>query len=143
MSTYQFFSILIGSAQFILTGGKINFRILLKFIDFHNPLINFMKNVLVELPFSRKCEREADYIGLLLMASSCYNPSEAIALWKRMASNTNSNNTIPFLSTHPSHYRRIDDLRSWLPEANKLFEKSDCNNFLLTNFYNKSFNRFR
>ena len=35
-------------------------------------------------PFSRKMEQEADYIGLLLMAKACYEPREAIELWKRM-----------------------------------------------------------
>ena len=37
------------------------------------------------LPFSRKLESEADYIGLLLMAQACYDPNAAIEMWKRMS----------------------------------------------------------
>lgn len=99
-----------------------------------------MKNVLLDLPFSRNCENEADYIGLLLMAKSCYDPEEAIELWKRMAENNNTNgdDLISFLSTHPSHSKRIENLRSWLPGAKEVFADSECNNILLKSFYNKS-----
>lgn len=95
-----------------------------------------MKNVLLDLPFSRKCESEADYIGLLLMAKSCYDPEEAIELWKRMAENNNTD-LISFLSTHPSHSKRIEDIRSWLPRAKEIFDNSECNTILLTSLYNK------
>ena len=38
----------------------------------------------VLLPFSRKHEYEADYIGLLLMAQAQYRPEAAPEFWKRM-----------------------------------------------------------
>ena len=118
---------------------KLNLFILFLYLDFHNPLTNLMKNILLDLPFSRKCESEADYIGLLLMAKSCYNPEESIELWKRMAQNNsnNSQNLTSFLSTHPSHSKRIENLRSWLPEAKEIFDNSECYNYLLSSFYNK------
>jgi predicted Zn-dependent protease len=30
-----------------------------------------------------------------------------------------------FLSTHPSHGRRIEDLRRWVPDAEKFYQRSD------------------
>ena len=143
MSTYQFFSLLIGTAQLILTGGnqKLDLNSYKNFvIDFHNPLTNLMKNVLLDLPFSRKCESEADYIGLLLMAKSCYNPEESIKLWKRMAENSTEieQNVNSFLSTHPSHLKRIANLRSWMPKAREIFENSECEGLLFKTFYNKA-----
>src|SRR5215510_10213012 len=39
----------------------------------------------VLLPFSRKHESEADYIGILLAADAGYDPRESIRLWQRMA----------------------------------------------------------
>lgn len=96
-------------------------------LELNNPFTNFMKNVLLDLPFSRKCEQEADYIGLLLMAKSCYNPEEAVNLWMRMSNKTKSNPELAaFLSTHPSHKKRIENIRSWLPEARELFHNSGC-----------------
>ena len=110
-------------------------------LDFHNPLTGLMKNILLDLPFSRKCENEADYIGLLLMAKSCYDPDEAIKLWQRMSNNNITIELASFLSTHPSHSRRIENLRSWLPEAKTIFSNSDCNDSLFSVF-NKTWNRF-
>jgi metalloendopeptidase OMA1, mitochondrial len=107
----------------------------------NNPLANFLKNVLLDLPFSRKCEKEADYIGLLLMAKACYNPEEAVNLWQRMSDNSKANPELAaFLSTHPSHKKRIESIRSWLPEAKELFYKSECHDSLFASF-NK--NRFK
>ena len=97
-----------------------------------------MKNVLLDLPFSRKCENEADYIGLLLMAKSCYNPEEAVNLWQRMSDKSKISPEIAsFLSTHPSHKRRIENIRSWLPEAKGIFHSSECNDHLFSYFNKK------
>lgn len=107
--------------------------------ELHNPLTNLMKNVLVDLPFSRKCESEADYIGLLLMARACYNPEESIKLWHRMSDmSAKEAIAISLLSTHPSNSARIEKLRSWLPEARKLFFASECQNELFYSFNKRS-----
>lgn len=110
-------------------------------VEFHNPLTSFMKNVLLDLPFSRKCESEADYIGLLLMSKSCYDPDEAIKLWQRMSERCNSSPDVSsFFSTHPSNTKRIENIRSWLPEARALFNSSECNDFLFNSFINRNRN---
>ena len=77
----------------------------------------------VLLPFSRKHESEADYIGVLLAGDAGYDPREAIHIWERMAAA--SNGAPPeFLSTHPAHETRIADLTKWMPEAMSLYEKA-------------------
>jgi predicted Zn-dependent protease len=78
----------------------------------------------VLLPFSRSHESEADHIGLLLMARAGYQPAEAIEFWQRMERMSSGGRTPQFLSTHPAHATRIQDLHKWLPEAQALYEKS-------------------
>ena len=77
------------------------------------------------LPGSRRQEEEADYIGLLMMAESCYNPLAAINLWARMEQEEKGAPP-QFLSTHPSSHNRLDKIREWLPEAQDKRENSDC-----------------
>ncbi len=73
-------------------------------------------------PFSRKHESEADQIGLILMTIAGYNPDASVAFWQKMASQ--SRNTTPeFLSSHPSHETRINDLKKWLPEVKQKYGK--------------------
>jgi len=68
------------------------------------------------LPFSRKHESEADYIGLILMSRACYDPREAPRLWERMGAQAGA--TPPeFQSTHPSPETRIHDFNEWMPKA--------------------------
>ena len=43
----------------------------------------------VLLPFSRKHESEADYVGILLAADAGYDPRESVGLWERMAQLSN------------------------------------------------------
>jgi metalloendopeptidase OMA1, mitochondrial len=71
----------------------------------------------VLLPFSRKHESEADRIGLTYMARACFDLEEAPRFWERMQGLEQRGRPPEFLSTHPGHERRIENLRSWLPEA--------------------------
>jgi metalloendopeptidase OMA1, mitochondrial len=77
----------------------------------------------VLLPFSRKHESEADRIGLLLMAASGRDPHAAIDFWKRMAQ-MNKGQPMEFMSTHPSHERRIADLEAHMDEAMALYDRA-------------------
>jgi metalloendopeptidase OMA1, mitochondrial len=76
----------------------------------------------VLLPFSRKHESEADYIGILLAADAGYDPRESIALWERMGQASGGGGPSEFMSTHPSHETRIDQLKKWMPEAMAIYQ---------------------
>jgi predicted Zn-dependent protease len=75
----------------------------------------------VLLPFSRKHESEADYIGVLLSADAGYDPRESVALWERME-RMSAGGPSEFLSTHPSHGTRIQQLKDWMPEAMAIYQ---------------------
>jgi len=75
------------------------------------------------LPFSRKHESEADYIGLVLVARACYDPREAPKLWERMGAQ--GGQTPPeFQSTHPSPDTRVNDFKTWMPEAIEIYNQN-------------------
>ena len=76
----------------------------------------------VLLPFSRKHESEADYIGILLAADAGYDPRESIALWERMGQMSGGGAPSEFMSTHPSHETRIAQLKKWMPEAMAIYQ---------------------
>lgn len=76
----------------------------------------------VTLPFSRKHESEADYMGLVFMTIAGYNPDVAIGFWQKMSAG--SGGTVPqFMSTHPSDRTRIEDIRKELPGIKAKYRK--------------------
>lgn len=80
----------------------------------------------VLLPFSRKHESEADYIGILLAADAGYDPRESVRLWERMGSMSGGAGPAEFLSTHPGHETRIEQLKKWMPEAMKIYQSKQA-----------------
>jgi predicted Zn-dependent protease len=76
----------------------------------------------VMLPYSRSHESEADHLGLIFMAMAGYDPKEAPKFWERFAK-AGGSQPPEFLSTHPSHQTRIEDLNEWMPEALKYYKK--------------------
>ena len=76
----------------------------------------------VLLPFSRKHESEADYIGILLAADAGYDPRESVGLWERMAQVSGGGGPAEFMSTHPGHETRILQLKQWMPEAMAIYQ---------------------
>lgn len=81
--------------------------------------------LLLDNPYSRIHESEADHIGLLLMAQACFDPQESVHMWERM-SKAGGAGPPEFLSTHPSNENRIVRLQQWMPEALQKQESSDC-----------------
>ena len=75
----------------------------------------------VLLPYGRQHEREADLIGLDLMAKAGFNPHESITLWHNM-SRAGGARRSEFLSTHPSHGSRILELERRIPSVMLLYQ---------------------
>jgi predicted Zn-dependent protease len=78
----------------------------------------------VLLPFSRAHESEADVIGMMYMARAGYPPQESIALWDRMEAASPASGIPVFLSTHPSPENRKANLREWMPQADKKYQRN-------------------
>lgn len=77
----------------------------------------------ITLPFSRAHESEADLMGLRLMAAAGFDPAESAELWRNMA-RASAGQPPEFLSTHPGHDTRIEDLEANLPEAMERFARA-------------------
>ena len=71
----------------------------------------------LELPFSRSQETEADYLGLIFMSLAGYNVEESYKVWERMQEGNEGRGPSEFWSTHPSPGNRIDKLKGWIPEV--------------------------
>ena len=78
----------------------------------------------VLMPFGREHESEADHIGLIYMARAGYDPQESIRFWERME-RQNEAQPPELLSSHPSHGHRIQQLQSWLPQAEEEYQKAN------------------
>jgi predicted Zn-dependent protease len=77
----------------------------------------------VLLPYSRLHESEADAIGLTIMAMAGYDPRSAIDFWQRMDAKQDQASPPEFLSTHPSHGTRTENIRNHLPKAMEYYKK--------------------
>ncbi len=75
----------------------------------------------VLLPNSRKQEYEADHYGLIFAAMAGYNPQEAVPFWERMAKLNSGSSTPEILSDHPLDSKRIEKIKSDMPEALKYY----------------------
>ena len=73
-------------------------------------------------PGQRSDELEADLIGMFIMARAGIDPRHALEFWKKVQHDPDfSNDSLTFLSTHPSSDARIEQLESYLPLAEKVF----------------------
>ncbi|KAJ3180174.1 hypothetical protein HDU85_004177 [Gaertneriomyces sp. JEL0708] len=95
--------------------------------DLGGRTVDATKHLLSTKPYSRMCESEADSIGLYLMSMAGWNPHAAVEFWDEMSlrasstENAQSATTCEFLSDHPAHTTRADDLRGHLPTALKIY----------------------
>lgn len=77
----------------------------------------------VVLPYSRVHEREADLVGLDLMAEAGFDPREAVDVWQTMQGR-GGGRPPEFLSTHPHPDTRIEELRDRMPKAMELYDQA-------------------
>jgi predicted Zn-dependent protease len=76
------------------------------------------------LPFSRTHESEADIMGLDLMAKAGFDPRQSVNLWQKMDAASQGQQPAEFLSTHPSHSTRIEDLNEHMPKALSQYQQA-------------------
>ena len=70
------------------------------------------------LPFSRKHELEADYMGSVLATLAGYDADAAITLWLKMQ-DMGGSTTPAFMSTHPTSTKRISELQKNNPQVKR------------------------
>jgi len=84
-------------------------------------LTQLVLDLTFNLPNSRVDETEADRIGVELAARAGFDPRAAVTLWQKMAK-LGGAQPPQFLSTHPSHATRINDLRGYAEKVMPLYE---------------------
>lgn len=70
------------------------------------------------LPYSRKHEYEADYMGIVFMELAGYDSTSSLDFWTKMSADGSGGSD--FLSTHPSDTKRIAELKKRIPEAKQI-----------------------
>ena len=87
----------------------------------NNENLQALASLAVTLPNSREAEVEADQIGIELAARAGFDPRAAVTLWQRMQGRERG--YVPeFLSTHPAHDTRIQNLSALVPQVDHLYQ---------------------
>lgn len=87
-------------------------------------IANTVADVTLNLPNSRLHETESDRIGVELAARAGYDPRAAITLWEKMSKVSSGGQPPKWLSTHPPHQDRINDLRAYSQKVMPLYAAS-------------------
>jgi len=78
--------------------------------------------VVLQLPYQRNQESEADITGMTFMARAGYNPAAVLPLWLDMAGGTDGGERQPeFLSTHPDPELRRQEMAGNLAPALRIY----------------------
>jgi Zn-dependent protease with chaperone function len=81
----------------------------------------------LQLPFSRRAELEADAVGLKILAAACYMPRAAASLFQKLEAATKHAPQLPsWLSTHPANADRIAALSAQQPKALQRYSELGC-----------------
>ena len=80
--------------------------------------MNRGRQLTLEIPHSREMEREADLIGLKLMGGACFDVSVAGNTFRRMEAEEGESSSVKkYLSTHPGHGERVQNMRRWAEDV--------------------------
>ncbi|XP_068599635.1 metalloendopeptidase OMA1, mitochondrial [Brachionichthys hirsutus] len=88
-----------------------------------------LSQLIFSRPYSRKLEAEADQVGLQLAAKACADVRAGPVFWQQMEirAQMSGGPVIPeWLSTHPSHKNRSNQLDRLIPQALDLRESCIC-----------------
>jgi predicted Zn-dependent protease len=84
-------------------------------------IANTVADVTLNLPNSRTHEVESDRIGVELAARAGFDPRAAVTLWEKMSKASTGQQPPKWLSTHPPHQDRINDLRAYSEKVMPLY----------------------
>lgn len=84
-------------------------------------LASTITDITFNRPNSRLAETEADRMGVELAARAGYDPRAALTLWQKMQKQS-SGQPPQWLSTHPSHDTRIQDLEMSIQRVMPLYQ---------------------
>ncbi|ODM94102.1 Metalloendopeptidase OMA1, mitochondrial [Orchesella cincta] len=91
-------------------------------------IVSKLKEILMELPHSRFMEEEADKVGLILAAKACFDIREASVVWAKMKlMDGDDSDNIAWLSTHPTHGKRQQQLDELVQDGIDLRESCQVN----------------
>jgi len=79
--------------------------------------IGLISQLGISMPFNRKQESEADYLGMIFSSLSGYDIRETKKLWERMKESNKGKEPPEWQSTHPSSANRIKKLEEWTNEV--------------------------
>jgi predicted Zn-dependent protease len=77
------------------------------------------------LPYGRSQESEADVLGIEYMARAGFDPRQSVELWQNMEK-AGGQQPPEFLSTHPAHGTRIEQLNAHMSKALKLYKRAQA-----------------
>lgn len=89
--------------------------------DIAQQLAPTVLDVTFNLPHSRQQEKEADDVGIELMARAGYDPHAAASLWEKMAKMGGAQPP-KLLSTHPAPEDRLKDVRALADKVTPLYQ---------------------
>jgi predicted Zn-dependent protease len=92
--------------------------------DLGQSIAGQVAEVTLNLPNSRLHETESDRIGVELAARAGYNPRAAVTLWEKMGKVSGGGQPPKWLSTHPPHEERIQDLKAYAEKVQPLYARS-------------------